>query len=121
MNRPKLVSANFSERESPQPPAAMADSLNEELLDAYSHAVVTSAEQISPSVVNLEVSRSSTARGGAARVARGGGSGFVFTPDGFIMTNSHVVHGAGRMEAALPDGRRFDAELLGEDPHTDLA
>jgi S1-C subfamily serine protease len=90
----------------------------EEALDAYSRAVVTIAEKLSPSVANLRVSR--RVRGG--RRAVGGGSGVVITPDGFMLTSAHVVAGTdGRVEASFVDGRELAAEVVGADPLSDLA
>ena len=78
-----------------------------ELLDAYSRAVTSAVDLIGPSVVNIE--------------AGGTGSGIVFAPDGLILTNSHVIANRRRIGVTLPDGRDLVADLVGDDPHTDLA
>src|SRR3989449_2703622 len=106
----------------------MTATQNQDLLDAYSRAVVDAAERVGPGVVKIEVRQAvSRGRRGGGRDGRGAGerpgqgSGFVFTPDGFVLTNSHVVHEATRMEVVIADGRRLAATLVGEDPETDLA
>ena len=94
-----------------------------ELLDAYSHAVSAAAERVSPSVVHVAVKLrpGNRARGPGRERAEGAGSGFVFTPDGLILTNSHVVQRAIGIHVTLPDGHRHVADLVGDDPGTDLA
>jgi S1-C subfamily serine protease len=90
------------------------------LLDEYSRTVVAAVERVSPSVVNIEVAQRPGGRA-APREIGGSGSGFVITPDGFILTNSHVVHGATEIRTNLPDGSEYGAQLIGDDPETDLA
>jgi len=89
---------------------------DEELLDAYSSAVVSVVEAVSPSVVHVQVRG---ARRGA--MAQGSGSGTILSPDGIVLTNNHVVEGAATIELALTDSRRFAARVLGRDPDTDIA
>jgi S1-C subfamily serine protease len=100
-------------------PAGPAAPTDRELLDAYSRAVVTAAETVSPSVVKIDVEH--RRHHNSRRTEHGSGSGFVFARDGFILTNSHVVSGADRIEATFTDGQRFRARLIGDDPDTDLA
>jgi S1-C subfamily serine protease len=103
-------------------PIASLSSSDDSLLDPYSRAVIGSVERVSPSVVNVEVHQvSGRTRSGEPRERRGGGSGFVFTQDGLILTNSHVVHDARRIEVTLADGRRMPASAIGDDPASDLA
>lgn len=103
-------------------PSATNPSADAGLMDAYSRAVTGVVEAVSPSVVNIEVHQSTgRTRSGEQRERRGGGSGFIFTPDGLILTNSHVVHDARRIEVTLADGRRMPSTAIGDDPASDLA
>jgi S1-C subfamily serine protease len=138
-HQPQFLAEQFGssqEQAEPGMEAATHRALSDDsLLDAYSRAVIEAAEKISPSVVYIEMSRNETVRNARSRERQttprakpqqprevsGSGSGFIFTPDGFILTNSHVVHAASKIQVGLTDGRRAEAQLIGDDPHTDLA
>ena len=89
-----------------------------ELMDAYSKAVINAAERVSPSVVYIEINRKkSSGRGARSREAQGTGSGFIFTPDGFVLTNSHVVHGANTIEVTVAQRVRLTVRNTGRTEH----
>src|SRR5512139_4138615 len=96
-------------------PLSSAEPTEDEALDAYSRVVSSVAAAVTPSVVKIDVARAAPGR--SAR-EEGSGSGFFFTPDGFLLTNSHVASGASRLEITLTDGRRLAGHLVGDDPHT---
>src|SRR5438477_11207989 len=123
---PTAASGDISDanswNEAGQGPLSARGAGDASLLDAYSAAVTGAVDRISPSVAHIEVhQRAGRTRSGEPRERQGGGSGFVFTPDGLILTNSHVVHDATRIAVTLADGRRMPATLIGEDPASDLA
>lgn len=89
------------------------------LLDAYSQAVMGAVDTVGPAVVSIEVEQQSWL--GFVPGYEASGSGFVFTPDGFVLTNSHVIHEAKKVEVIFSDGKRYRADLIGEDRETDLA
>jgi S1-C subfamily serine protease len=97
------------------------DHREREAIDAYSRIVVEAVEKVGPAVVQVGVQRDGGGRSHQGDEIQGTGSGVLFTPDGFLATNSHVVRGARRIAVTLSDGRSFNGQLVGDDPHTDVA
>jgi len=105
----------------PSGAAPLAGHHDDAPLDAYSRTVIGALERVQQAVAFISVDRNPPGDA-AQRGARGGsGSGFLFTPDGYLLTNSHVVHGASALRVTLADGSTYDASIVGDDPSTDLA
>src|SRR5438046_1550402 len=122
MNRETTFLTPLSNYSEPAVQVSVPDAPGESvLLDAYSNAVISASENISSSVVKLDVAQAGRSRSGEPHERQGGGSGFVFTPDWLVAPNGQVVHGATRIQASFSDGHRFPAHTIGDDPATDLA
>ena len=121
-NNPAEIDFLFNETDTgaSRPIGSKVQPDDSQLFDAYSRTVVGAVARVAPAVVNINVKQRLRAPHGDSEIS-GNGSGFVITPDGFILTNSHVVHDASAITVNLPDGREYPAQLTGDDPDTDLA
>ena len=111
----------YSTENNEQPAGNRRDTSDAELLDSYSQSVIRAAKLVSPAVAHIRIYSSKEQAPQNDENFAGSGSGFLFTPDGFILTNSHVVHGATQIVVNFSDGRDYPAQLIGDDPETDLA
>jgi S1-C subfamily serine protease len=102
-------------------PSPISQAPDDGLFDAYSRAVVSAVERVAPAVVSIDVRQRGSQPSRRSRAQAGTGSGFVFAADGLILTNSHVVEHADDISVTLPDGRECAADLIGQDPDTDVA
>ncbi|TKC78932.1 PDZ domain-containing protein [Trinickia terrae] len=118
--RPQFID-DLARRPSGAAEPAPIDS-DDALLDAYSRTVIGALARVQPAVAYVAVERRAPGGGSPQSAPRGGtGSGFLFTPDGYMLTNSHVIHGAARIGVTLADGSQYAASVVGDDPNTDLA
>jgi S1-C subfamily serine protease len=120
MSDPQFINASGKSSQPGAPATSPGDPSDDGLLDAYSRAITTAASLAGPTVVGIRVMQGK-APSGAPREEAGAGSGFVLMPDGYVLTNSHVVGGARRIDVTLSDGSVSRAEIVGDDPDTDLA
>ncbi|HEY9676462.1 MAG TPA: trypsin-like peptidase domain-containing protein [Drouetiella sp.] len=116
-----LENYDFDVEENSSPTTEETTSSDGDLLDAYSRAVIQATDKASPSVVNVEIARVAKNSKQRTRQPAGSGSGFIFTPDGYVFTNAHVVESADEIIVTSADGHKSTARLVGIDPHTDLA
>ncbi|CAL8476011.1 S1C family serine protease [Caballeronia sp. S22] len=120
-SRPQFIDDLARGAQDAAPSAPLGNIDDSALLDAYSRTVIGALERVQQAVVFIAVERQVADPRGTRRNVGGTGSGFIFTPDGYLLTNSHVVHGATHIVVTLADGARFDADLVGDDPASDLA
>jgi S1-C subfamily serine protease len=123
-SRPRFIddlSRASSEPIEPLEPVAPATLNDDALLDAYSRTVIGALQRVQQAVVFISVEHRTPGNPNGRGTRGGTGSGFLFTPDGYLLTNSHVVHGATQIRVTLADGSKFDADLVGDDPGSDLA
>src|SRR5436190_24067815 len=115
----RLVASGFAadHRAAAMPARQPSRADDAQMLDAYSSAVSGVVDQVAPAVAHVRVERATRNRAERA----GSGSGFIIAPDGYMVTNSHVARGANALEVTLPDGRVAAAELVGDDPDSDIA